>query len=125
MLSRKSIRYSNVAVSYLVATICKINDLYFVMVPGAGLEPARGCPLRILSPVRLPFRHPGGGDFKYNDWKESGGTFPAFLFYTLLSIERKPPKSPFESKRMTLCDRSLVARYSHISRPQSASEAKV
>jgi hypothetical protein len=29
-------------------------------VPGAGLEPARLFRQRILSPVRLPFRHPGG-----------------------------------------------------------------
>ena len=29
------------------------------MVPRAGLEPARGCPRRILSPLRLPFRHLG------------------------------------------------------------------
>lgn len=29
------------------------------VVPGAGLEPARGNPRRILSPLRLPFRHPG------------------------------------------------------------------
>jgi integrase len=29
------------------------------LVPGAGFEPARGCPQRILSPLRLPFRHPG------------------------------------------------------------------
>src|SRR5205823_12743966 len=27
--------------------------------PGAGLEPARACAQRILSPLRLPFRHPG------------------------------------------------------------------
>ena len=29
------------------------------MVPGAGLEPARLFRQRILSPQRLPFRHPG------------------------------------------------------------------
>ena len=29
------------------------------MVPGAGFEPARGFPQGILSPLRLPFRHPG------------------------------------------------------------------
>lgn len=29
------------------------------MVPGAGLEPARPYGQWILSPVRLPFRHPG------------------------------------------------------------------
>ena len=29
------------------------------LVPGAGLEPARLFRQRILSPVRLPFRHPG------------------------------------------------------------------
>jgi hypothetical protein len=29
------------------------------MVPGEGFEPSRGHPRRILSAVRLPFRHPG------------------------------------------------------------------
>ena len=29
------------------------------MVPRAGVEPARPCGQRILSPQRLPFRHPG------------------------------------------------------------------
>lgn len=29
------------------------------MVPRAGLEPAQTCVRRILSPLRLPFRHPG------------------------------------------------------------------
>ena len=27
--------------------------------PGAGFEPARGCPQGILSPLCLPFHHPG------------------------------------------------------------------
>ena len=31
------------------------------LVPRAGLEPARPCEQRILSPLRLPFRHPGTG----------------------------------------------------------------
>ena len=30
---------------------------YFCLVQVVGLEPTRSCPLRILSPVRLPFRH--------------------------------------------------------------------
>jgi hypothetical protein len=30
-----------------------------VMVPGEGVEPSRYCYRRILSPLRLPFRHPG------------------------------------------------------------------
>jgi hypothetical protein len=29
------------------------------MVPGVGFEPTRPCERRILSPLRLPFRHPG------------------------------------------------------------------
>jgi hypothetical protein len=29
------------------------------MVPGAGIEPARPSGQGILSPLRLPFRHPG------------------------------------------------------------------
>ena len=31
-------------------------------VPGEGFEPSRGHPRRILSAVRLPFRHPGWWD---------------------------------------------------------------
>ena len=31
------------------------------LVPGAGFEPARSYDQRILSPQRLPFRHPGKG----------------------------------------------------------------
>ena len=35
------------------------------MVPGAGLEPARGCPRGILSPLRLPISPPGlTGEFR-------------------------------------------------------------
>ncbi len=30
------------------------KELIEKMVPGAGLEPARGCPRGILSPLRLP-----------------------------------------------------------------------
>src|SRR6478672_2542491 len=30
------------------------------LVPGEGVEPSRCCQRRILSPLRLPFRHPGG-----------------------------------------------------------------
>ena len=29
------------------------------LVPGEGVEPSRYCYRRILSPLRLPFRHPG------------------------------------------------------------------
>lgn len=32
---------------------------YFLVVPEAGLEPARSCPRQILSLMRLPFRHSG------------------------------------------------------------------
>lgn len=39
------------------------------MVPGTGLEPVRGIfPQRILSPQRLPFRHPGGQYSCYRAW---------------------------------------------------------
>src|SRR5215510_12637782 len=36
-----------------------LAKLLFLMVPEAGLEPAQGCPYRILSPARLPFHHSG------------------------------------------------------------------
>ena len=32
------------------------------LVPGEGVEPSRYCYRRILSPLRLPFRHPGEED---------------------------------------------------------------
>lgn len=34
-------------------------ESYFLVVPEAGLEPARSCPRQILSLMRLPFRHSG------------------------------------------------------------------
>jgi hypothetical protein len=34
-------------------------ELLIYLVPEAGLEPAQGCPYRILSPARLPFHHSG------------------------------------------------------------------
>ena len=36
-----------------------VQHLHCDIVPGAGLEPARPYGQRILSPLRLPFRHPG------------------------------------------------------------------
>ena len=38
-----------------------VAKLLFLLVPEAGLEPAQGCPYRILSPARLPFHHSGTG----------------------------------------------------------------
>src|SRR5215218_10442120 len=38
------------------------NAPYERSVPGEGFEPSRGLPRRILSAVRLPFRHPGWRD---------------------------------------------------------------
>ncbi len=38
----------------------KIRHIAFkIVVPVVGVEPTRPCELRILSPVRLPFRHTG------------------------------------------------------------------
>ena len=36
-----------------------VETVRLVMVPRAGVEPARPFGQRILSPQRLPFRHPG------------------------------------------------------------------
>ena len=36
------------------------------MVPAAGLEPARACAPRILSPLCLPFHHAGPRDLFHN-----------------------------------------------------------
>jgi hypothetical protein len=40
----------------MIGAPCKLLGL---LVPEAGLEPAQGCPYRILSPARLPFHHSG------------------------------------------------------------------
>ena len=50
----------------------------FKLVPVAGLEPARGCPHRILSATRLPFHHTGFFSFKTDrpwrgDLADNGG----------------------------------------------------
>jgi hypothetical protein len=37
----------------------RLNLLRIKMVPAAGLEPARDCSPRILSPLCLPFHHAG------------------------------------------------------------------
>ena len=33
--------------------------IFFIFMPRAGVEPARGCPRGILSPLRLPIPPPG------------------------------------------------------------------
>ena len=40
---------------YSIGQWCKLS----LLVPVVGVEPTRPCELRILSPVRLPFRHTG------------------------------------------------------------------
>ncbi len=45
----------------LTARIIGCGKLGISLVPEAGLEPAQGCPYRILSPARLPFHHSGTG----------------------------------------------------------------
>ena len=35
------------------------NTIFFITMPRAGVEPARGCPRGILSPLRLPIPPPG------------------------------------------------------------------
>ena len=39
-----------------------LHNVLFLMVPGAGVEPARGFPRGILSPLRLPISPPGQTD---------------------------------------------------------------
>ena len=43
------------------------------LVPGEGLEPTRPLGQRILSPPRLPFRHPG-----FSGWGYTGSTLWSF-----------------------------------------------
>ena len=42
-----------------------INGLQNILVPEAGIEPARGYPRGILSPLRLPIPPPGQLDITY------------------------------------------------------------
>ncbi len=39
--------------------IRKLHNSLILLVPGAGIEPARGYPRGILSPLRLPIPPPG------------------------------------------------------------------
>ena len=39
--------------------IVNITENFFILMPRAGVEPARGCPRGILSPLRLPIPPPG------------------------------------------------------------------
>ena len=52
-------RGKNAATSSRPPRIPRIQAKNRVSVPGEGFEPSRGLPRRILSAVRLPFRHPG------------------------------------------------------------------
>jgi hypothetical protein len=58
------------------------------LVPGEGFEPSRGCPRRILSAVRLPFRHPGRWDsVKFTaqarpHWNREGQANPAAVAFS-------------------------------------------
>jgi hypothetical protein len=49
------LRQSPKRLNFIAKARC--NPLKY-LVPGAGLEPARAFAQRILSPLRLPFRHP-------------------------------------------------------------------
>ena len=58
------------------------------MVPGAGIEPARGFPRGILSPLRLPISPPG----------QIGRYCCDIKSYTAASFAQKPPHPvPFVS----------------------------
>jgi hypothetical protein len=58
------------------------------LVPLAGLEPARYCYQRILSPQRLPFRHKGTLPL-YSS--KSPSACPAFLTISLENARNLPP----------------------------------
>jgi hypothetical protein len=43
-----------------------------MLVPKTGLEPVRGCPHRFLRPKRLPFRHSGALEYRYDTTRHAG-----------------------------------------------------
>ena len=49
------------------------------MVPGGGVEPPRGCPRRILSPLRLPVPPSRLGEDVPNILRKSAGKFGLVL----------------------------------------------
>ena len=61
-------------------------------VPGAGFEPTLPCGKRILSPPRLPFRHPGG----YNPVRETQDVLPSEPVPLGMAEEKMEATSGFE-----------------------------
>ncbi len=51
--------WSKFGANYVSLILEKTCNLLFIMVPGAGVEPARCCHRGILSPLRLPVSPPG------------------------------------------------------------------
>jgi hypothetical protein len=72
-------------------------------VPGEGFEPSRGHPRRILSAVRLPFRHPG----RWNSAKFTPLTFPL---------------DPHEASKPPGCHAILPARFALGATPRTPQE---
>ena len=52
------------------------------LVPGEGLEPTHPLGQRILSPPRLPFRHPG-----FSSWGYTGSNLRAFDYSEVVKIK--------------------------------------
>ena len=59
-------------------------------VPGGGLEPPRPCGQRILSPQRLPFRHPGLG--RWGSLSRRAGVVHAKARSTASGVGLPPPR---------------------------------
>ena len=49
----------NPALSHFSSWLSYLSSRFALSMPGEGVEPSRCCHRWILSPVRLPFRHPG------------------------------------------------------------------
>ncbi len=67
--------------AYIVRKVTRLiyYNVWIILVPGAGVEPARGCPRGILSPLRLPVPPPGHHDVGACDLVEAGvGIEPAY-----------------------------------------------
>ncbi len=65
--------------------------------PGAGIEPAPRCRKGILSPSRLPFRHPGTFEV------ENGNPSGAPVSVTTLTRERETGLEPATPTLARLC----------------------
>ena len=96
------------------------------MVPRAGVEPARPCGQRILSPLRLPFRHPGESRANESEPEASAADYtgalprrPAVGIFARMDLGRSktilPPAAALLSGEIQVNRRDFLRRASYAS----------